>query len=104
MPFDPISLRQQFPILAQQAHDYPLVYLDNAATTQKPDSVLNAIINYYQTSNANVHRGSHFLSDKATNLFEQARQTLAEFIQAPDNSHIIWCKGATEAINQVAYG
>lgn len=102
--FDPINIRQQFPILAQLAHDHPLVYLDNAATTQKPESVLNAIMNYYQTSNANVHRGSHFLSDKATNLFEQARQTVAQFIQAPEDSHVIWCKGATEAINQVAYG
>lgn len=102
--FDPISLRQQFPILSQLANDHPLVYLDNAATTQKPESVLKAIINYYQTSNANVHRGSHFLSDKATNLFEQARQTVAEFIKAPTQSHVIWCKGATEAINQVAYG
>ncbi len=102
--FDPISLRQQFPILSQLANDHPLVYLDNAATTQKPESVLKAIIDYYKTSNANVHRGSHFLSDKATNLFEQARQTVAEFIQAPEGSHVIWCKGATEAINQVAYG
>lgn len=104
MPFDPINIRQQFPILAQLAHGHPLVYLDNAATTQKPEAVLNAIMNYYQTSNANVHRGSHFLSDKATNAFEQARQTVADFIQAPENSHVIWCKGATEAINQVAYG
>ena len=104
MPFDSISIRQQFPILAQLAHGHPLVYLDNAATTQKPEAVLNAIMNYYQTSNANVHRGSHFLSDKATNAFEQARQTVADFIQAPENSHVIWCKGATEAINQVAYG
>ena len=104
MQFDPSKLRQQFPILTQLAHDHPLVYLDNAATTQKPDSVLNTIINYYQTSNANVHRGSHFLSDKATNQFELARQTVAEFIKAPEDSHIIWCKGATEAINQVAYG
>lgn len=104
MPFDPISLRQQFPILSQLAHDHPLIYLDNAATTQKPDVVLEAIIDYYKTSNANVHRGSHFLSDKATNQFEQARDTVAAFIKAPENSHVIWCKGATEAINQVAYG
>ena len=104
MQFDSVKLRQQFPILSQLANEHPLVYLDNAATTQKPNCVIDAIMNYYQTSNANVHRGSHFLSDRATNQFEQARQTVSSFIQAPTESHIIWCKGTTEAINQVAYG
>lgn len=104
MSFNPALLRQQFPLLSEIANGYPLVYLDNAATTQKPDSVLNALIHYYRTSNANVHRGSHFLSNKATDQFEQARKTVAQFIQAPNNSHIIWSKGTTEAINLVAYG
>jgi len=104
MSFDPFSLRAQFPILAQQANGYPLVYLDNAATTQKPLCVLDAIQHYYRNANANVHRGAHFLSDKATNQFEVARQTVATFIHAPKDSHIIWTKGTTEAINTVAYG
>ncbi len=104
MSFDPTLLRQQFPILSLTANSHDLVYLDNAATTQKPYCVLNAIMDYYQTSNANVHRGAHFLSDKATNRFEQARSNLARFINALTDSHIIWSKGATEAINIVAYG
>lgn len=111
MSFNSASVRQQFPLLSETANGYPLVYLDNAATTQKPHAVLTALLNYYQTSNANVHRGSHFLSNKATTLFEQARETVAQFIQAQNNSHValknshvIWTKGATEAINIVAYG
>lgn len=104
MAFDPSSLRHLFPILAQPAYDHPLIYLDNAATTQKPLSVLDAIQDYYRSYNANVHRGAHFLSDRATNRFEQARDTVASFINAPEKSHVIWTKGATEAINTVAFG
>ncbi|RBP85189.1 cysteine desulfurase [Marinomonas rhizomae] len=104
MAFDPSSLRPLFPILSQQAYDHPLTYLDNAATTQKPLSVLDAIQGYYLSFNANVHRGAHFLSDRATNRFEQARDTVASFINAPEQSHIIWTKGTTEAINTVAFG
>lgn len=104
MAFDPSSLRPLFPILSQQAYDHPLTYLDNAATTQKPISVLDAIQHYYRHDNANVHRGAHCLSDRATNRFEQARNTVAHFINAPEQSHIIWTKGATEAINMVAFG
>lgn len=104
MAFDPSSLRHLFPILAQSAYDHPLTYLDNAATTQKPLPVLDAIQDYYQSFNANVHRGAHFLSDRATNRFEQARNTIASFINAPEQSHVIWTKGATEAINTVAFG
>ena len=104
MAFDPILIRQQFPILLQPANGHALTYLDNAATTQKPNSVLARLLGYYQTANANVHRGAHFLSDRATTQFEQARQTVAHFIQAPDASNIIWTKGTTEAINMVAYG
>jgi cysteine desulfurase/selenocysteine lyase len=104
MAFDPSSLRHLFPILAQSAYDHPLTYLDNAATTQKPLPVLDAIQDYYRSFNANVHRGAHFLSDRATNRFEQARDTVANFINAPEQSHVIWTKGATEAINTVAFG
>jgi cysteine desulfurase/selenocysteine lyase len=104
MAFDPSLLRPHFPILSQPAYDHPLVYLDNAATTQKPLQVLDAIQHYYCHSNANVHRGAHFLSDKATNHFEQARKTIGQFIKAPEQSHIIWSKGTTEAINMVAFG
>lgn len=104
MAFDPYSLRHQFPILLQSVHDYPLTYLDNAATTQKPILVMDAILDYYRSFNANVHRGAHYLSDRATNRFEQARDTLARFINAPENSHVIWTKGTTESINMVAYG
>lgn len=104
MSFDPFFLRAQFPILAQQANGYPLVYLDNAATTQKPLCVLDAIQDYYRNTNANVHRGAHFLSDKATSQFEAARQTVARFIHSPQNSHVIWTKGTTEGINMLAYG
>ena len=104
MAFDPSSLRHLFPILAQTAYGHPLTYLDNAATTQKPLPVLDALQDYYRSFNANVHRGAHFLSDKATNRFEQARETVASFINAPEQSHVIWTKGATEAINTVALG
>lgn len=104
MVFNSYSLRDQFPILQQDAYGYPLTYLDNAATTQKPLMVLDAIQNYYRTANANVHRGAHLLSDRATNQFEQARQRIERFINAPEQSHVIWSKGTTEAINMVAYG
>ncbi|MCV2402051.1 SufS family cysteine desulfurase [Marinomonas sp. C2222] len=104
MAFDPSLLRSQFPILSQQVNSHPLTYLDNAATTQKPACVLKAVHDYYCTSNANVHRGAHFLSDKATNQFEQAREVVQDFINAPLKSHIIWTKGTTESINMVAYG
>ena len=104
MAFDPLSIRSSFPILNQMAHGHPLVYLDNAATTQKPLCVLDAIQDYYRNANANVHRGAHFLSDKATSQFENARQTVARFIRAPQDSHVIWTKGTTEAINMLAYG
>ncbi len=104
MAFDPLSLRSQFPILTQQANGNPLIYLDNAATTQKPLSVINGIQEYYLTANANVHRGAHFLSDRATNQFELARKQVADFIKALQDSHIIWTKGTTESINLVACG
>lgn len=100
--FDVAAIRKEFPILEQQVNGLPLVYLDNAATTQKPQSVIDAIEDYYRYSNANVHRAAHSLSNRATQMFETARQTLAEFINSPSSHEIIWVRGATEAINLVA--
>ncbi len=91
-----------FPTLNQKAHGHPLAYLDNAATTQKPQGVIDAINNYYQTKNANVHRASHFLSARATHAYEDARGIVRAFINARYSEEIIWTRGATEAINLVA--
>jgi len=96
------QLRAQFPILDQQVNKHQLVYLDNAATTQKPQSVIDAICDYYQTSNANVHRASHALSNQATTRFEQSRSKVQQFINASRSEEIIWTKGTTEGINLLA--
>lgn len=95
-------LRGQFPALAQEVNGHPLVYLDNAATTQKPQAVLDAINHYYRADNANVHRAAHALSDRATRAFEDARETVARFINAPRSHEVIWTRGTTEAINLVS--
>ncbi|WP_323923769.1 cysteine desulfurase [Aeromonas caviae] len=95
-------LRGQFPALAQEVNGHPLVYLDNAATTQKPQAVLDAINHYYRADNANVHRAAHALSGRATRAFEDARETVARFINAPRSHEVIWTRGTTEAINLVA--
>ena len=100
--FNADAVRQDFPILQQQVNGKPLVYLDNAATTQKPRAVIDAISDYYLHDNSNVHRGAHTLSDRATAKFEQARQTVADFIGAPAARQIIWTRGTTEGINLVA--
>lgn len=96
------TLRRQFPALHQSVNGHPLVYLDNAATTQKPEAVLEAMRAFYQSDNANVHRASHALSTRATAAFEAARETVARFINAPDSREVIWTRGTTEAINLVA--
>ncbi|WP_429210827.1 aminotransferase class V-fold PLP-dependent enzyme [Aeromonas veronii] len=96
------QLRSQFPALAQEVNGHPLVYLDNAATTQKPQAVLDAIVHYYGADNANVHRAAHALSGRATRAFETARETVARFINAPRSHEVIWTRGTTEAINLVA--
>ena len=101
--FDVESVRRDFPILDQQINGHPLVYLDNAATTQKPECVIEAISNYYRRDNANVHRGVHTLSDRATHAFEQARQTVAGFLASPRVEQVIWTSGTTAAINLVAH-
>ena len=96
------QLRSQFPALAQEVNGHPLVYLDNAATTQKPQTVLDAIAHYYRADNANVHRAAHALSGRATRAFEAARETVTRFINAPRSHEVIWTRGTTEAINLVA--
>ncbi|MBT81903.1 MAG: cysteine desulfurase CsdA [Alteromonadaceae bacterium] len=104
MSLDVQALRAQFPILSRKVNGKPLVYLDNAATTQKPQAVLDAIMDFYTTTNANVHRGAHALSDEATRRFEKARDDVAAFINANERKEVIWTAGTTEAINLVAKG
>ena len=96
------ALRGDFPILHQQVHGHPLIYFDNAATTQKPKPVVSALKNYYEHDNANVHRGSHELSNRATAAFEAARSRSARFINARSAEEIIFTRGTTEGINLVA--
>jgi len=96
------KIRNDFPILNQEVNGKPLVYLDNGATTQKPQCVIDAIADYYQTTNSNVHRGAHTLSDQATQLFEDARISLQKFLNAKKSEEIIWTRGTTESINLVA--
>jgi cysteine desulfurase/selenocysteine lyase len=96
------AIRDQFPALDQTVHGHPLVYLDNAATTQKPRCVIDAITDYYEKDNANVHRGVHELSQRATQAYEGAREKVRSFINAPSVEEIIFTRGTTEAINLVA--
>jgi cysteine desulfurase/selenocysteine lyase len=97
------KLRSDFPILHQEVNGHPLVYLDNAATSQKPKAVINALRNYYEGYNSNVHRGIHSLSAKATDEYEAARQKVANFVNAASYQEIIYTRNASEAINLVAY-
>ena len=101
--FDIQNIRSQFPILHQNINGKPLVYLDNAATSQKPISVLNSIKEYYETTNANVHRGIHTLSQLATEKMEDARKKVQNFINAKHDYEVIFTKGTTEGINLIAY-
>ena len=100
--FDPIRIRQDFPALDQTIHGKPLAYLDNAATSQKPRAVLEVLSEYYERDNANVHRGIHELSRRATVAFEAAREKVASWINAPSTAECVWTRGTTEAINLVA--
>ncbi len=100
--FDVARIRRDFPILHQRVHGKPLVYLDNAATTQKPQAVIDAVGRYYSTDNANVHRGVHLLSQRATDAYEGARVTVQNFINAAESCEVIYVRGTTEAINLVA--
>ena len=99
---DVARIRQDFPILHQEINGKPLVYLDNAATTQKPQAVIDAICDYYVRNNANVHRGVHTLSQRATDDFEAARESVRRFINAPASEEVIYVRGTTEALNLVA--
>ena len=104
MAYDIDYIRSQFPILDQQVHGRPLVYLDNAATTQKPKAVVDAISHYYYNDNANVHRGVHTLSQRATDAMEAVREQVRAHIGARESAEIIFTRGITDSINTVAFG
>ncbi len=104
MTLDVQAIRAQFPILSRQVHGKPLVYFDNAASTQKPQCVIDSIVDYYTTCHSNVHRGAHSLADEATRRFEEARDLAATFVNAKAREEIIWTSGTTESINIVAHG
>ena len=102
--FDVELVRKDFPVLDRIVHgDKPLVYLDSAATSQKPRAVLDAERDYYERHNANVHRGIHVLAEEATALYEEARDKVAAFIGAPDRREVVFTKNSSEALNLVAY-
>src|SRR5579872_3554305 len=100
---DAAKLREDFPILRRRVRGKPLVYLDNAATTQKPRQVIEALTRFYEEHNANVHRGVHTLSDEATQAVEDSRRKVAAFIGAPKPECVIFTRNATESINLVAH-
>ena len=102
MSYDINKIREEFPILGREVYGKPLVYLDNGATTQKPRSVVEAMTHEYYNANANVHRGVHFLSQQATELHEQARETVRRFLNARSTAEIVFTRGTTESINLVA--
>jgi cysteine desulfurase / selenocysteine lyase len=102
MNFDIEKIRSLFPVLHEEVHGKPLIYFDNAATTQKPQSVLDALTGYYNHDNSNIHRGAHALADRATRYFEETRETIKDFIHAREAAEIIFTKGTTESINLVA--
>lgn len=102
MPFNPHTIRDQFPVLSSEVHGKPLVYLDNAATVQKPVTVLEVSRSYYEETNANIHRGTHHLSQKATAAHEAARETIARHLNAASPDEIIFTSGTTDGINLVA--
>ena len=101
--FNVNRIRDDFPILKQMVNGNPLVYLDNGATSQKPQSVIDAIVDYYTTTNSNVHRGVHTMSQQATDGYEGARTKIRQFINARDDKEIIYTRNTTEGINLVAY-
>lgn len=103
MTLDPHKIREDFPILKRKINDYPLIYFDNAATSQKPRQVIEAITDFYEKHNANVHRAVHTLSQEASELYENAHEEVARFINAKGMEEIIFVRGTTEAINLVAY-
>ena len=96
------KIRKDFPVLGREVYGKPLIYLDNAATSQKPDTVIRSLVDYYENYNSNVHRGVHKLSMESTERFEEAREKVACFINSKSSNSIIWTRNATEAINLVA--
>ena len=100
---DTAAIRAQFPILAREVHGRPLVYLDNAATTQKPQSVIDALSHYYATTNANIHRGLHTLAEEATAAYEGVRRQVADFIGAASHREVLFTRNTTESLNLLAY-
>ena len=102
LPLDVEAIRRDFPVLARSVHGKPLCYLDNAASSQRPRSVIDAISRYYEHSHANVHRGVHALSQEATDLFEGAREAVRRFVNAASTREIVFVRGTTEAVNLVA--
>jgi cysteine desulfurase/selenocysteine lyase len=100
---DAVALRADFPILAREVHGKPLTYLDSAASSQRPQVVIDALVEFYSAHYANIHRGVHTLSEEATAAYERARDKIAAFINAPDRRGVIWTRNTTEAINLVAY-
>src|SRR5438034_7186283 len=96
------AIRKDFPILGEQAHGHPLIYFDSAATSQKPRAVLDTLRRYYEHANANVHRGLHELSSRATEAYEQSRQRVATYLGATNAEEIVFTRGTTESINLVA--
>lgn len=101
--YDVYAIRQQFPILDREVKGRPLIYFDNAATSQKPQRVIDALVNYYSGYNANIHRGIHTLAEEATAAFEQSRDAVKDFINASSREEIVFTRGTTESINLVAY-
>jgi len=101
--FDVNNIREDFPILRRQVHGRPLVYLDNAATSQKPQAVIDRLNRYYSEDNANIHRGVHYLSEKATQAYEEARTKVQHFLNAPSDREIIFTRSVSEAINLVVH-
>src|SRR5438128_6788263 len=97
--FDVARIREDFPILKQKIHGKPLVYLDNAATSQKPQAVIDAMVHFYSTDCSNIHRGVHQLSERSTNAYEATRARVQRFINAREAREIIFVRGTTEAIN-----
>ena len=104
MSFDIQKIRNDFPILSRKVNGYPLVYLDNAATSQKPQQVIDCIVDYYSNYNANIHRGVHTLSQEATDAYETARKKLQTHFNAKEAYEIIFTAGTTNGINLVANG
>ncbi len=101
--YDVNKIREDFPILKRKINGHPLIYLDNAATSQKPQSVIQALTDYYSSNNANIHRGIHTLSEEATEAYESTREKIARLIGAPDTRGVIFTRNATEALNLIAY-